>query len=187
MSAIRDALRIRDSRLSAAAAVGLLLLTIDFFSRVALFPPDSSGPVIEEVETLSDAVPQISQLQADVYLSNIAGLIEVPMQNETAQPGGDIGARRQLPSKPADGYWAAGDLSYKLIALVENTERFAVLYGRDNESGAKESLELRVGDSIAGYTVSELLSKRLKLTSDNGDQITLTLFEPEDESGELQD
>ena len=71
MSAIRDALRIQDSRLSAAAAVVLLLLTIDFFSRVALFPPDSSGPVIEEVERLSDAVPQISQLQADIYLSEI--------------------------------------------------------------------------------------------------------------------
>ena len=35
-------------------------------------------------------------------------------------------------------------------------------------------------DSVAGYTVSEILSKRLKLTSDNGDQITLTLFEPEE-------
>ena len=187
MSAIRDALRIQDSRLSAAAAVVLLLLTIDFFSRVALFPPDSSGPVIEEVERLSDAVPQISQLQADIYLSNIAELIEVPKQNETAQPSGDIGARRQLPSKPADGYWVAGDLSYKLIALVENNERFAVLHGWDNESGAKESIELRVGDSIAGYTVSEVLSKRLKLTSGNGDQITLTLFEPEDGSEELRD
>ena len=109
------------------------------------------------------------------------------MQNETTQLSSDIGARRQLPSKPADGYWAAGDLSYKLIALVENTERFAVLYGRDNESGAKESIELRVGDSIAGYTVSEVLSKGLKLTSDNGDQITLKLFEPEDEPAELQD
>ena len=183
MSAIRDALRIRDSRLTAAAAVVLLLLTIDFFSRVVLFSPDSSGPVIEEVETLSDTVPQISQLQAENYLSNIAGLMAAPMQNETAQTGGDIGAQRQLLSKPADGYWAAGDLSYKLIALVETTERFAVLYGRDNESGGKELIELRLGDSIAGYTVSEVLSKRLRLTSDNGDQITLTLFEPE----ELQD
>jgi hypothetical protein len=180
MSAIRDALRIQDPRLSAAATVVLLLRTIDFFSRVALFPPDSSRPVIEEVETLSNAVPQISQPQADSYLSNIAGLMAVPIQNEAAQLSDDIGARRQRPTTPADGYWAVGDLSYKLIALVENIERFAVLYGQDNESGGKELIELRRGDSIAGYTVSEVLSKRLRLTSDNGDQITLSLFEPEE-------
>jgi hypothetical protein len=70
---------------------------------------------------------------------------------------------------------------------VESTERFAVLYGLDNESGGKELIEVRLGDSIAGYRVSEVLSKRLRLTSDNGDQITLMLFEPEDEPEELQD
>lgn len=187
MSTIRDALGIRDSRLTAAVAVVLLLLTIDFFSRVVLFSPDSSGPVIEEAEMLSDAVPQISQPQADSYLSNIAGLIAVPMRAEIAQLSDDVGTQRQLRSKPSDGYWLAGDLSYKLIALVESTERFAVLYGLDNESGGKELIEVRLGDSIAGYRVSEVLSKRLRLTSDNGDQITLTLFEPEDEPEELQD
>ena len=180
MSNIRDALRIWDSRLTGGGAVVLLLLTIDFFSRVVLFSPGSSGPVIEEVETLSDAIPQISQPQADSYLLNIAGLIAAPIRAEIAQLRDDIAAERKQASKPADSYWRAGDLSYKLIALVENEERFAVLYSLDIESGAKELIELRLGDSIAEYSVSEVLAKELRLTSDNGGQITLTLFEPEE-------
>ena len=181
-STARDALRNWDPRLTPAVAVVLLFLTIDFFSRVVILSPDSSRPDIDEVVTLSDAIPQIGQPQLDSYLSKIAGLIKVPTQVETAQLSDETVAQ-QLATEPRDGYWRAGVFSYKLVALVENTERFAVLYSLDNESGVKELIELRQGDSIVGYTVSELFSKKLRLTSDNGDQVTLTLFEPE----ELQD
>jgi hypothetical protein len=179
MSTIRDALRIRDSRLTAAVAVVLLLLTTDFFSRVVLFSPDSSRPVIEEVKAQSDAIPQIGQTQLDSYLANIAGLIEVPAQAGAIQLSDDLVAQRPATNS-TDRLWRTEGFSYKLIALVENAERFAVLYSVDNATGVREVLEIRQGESIAGYTVSDLLSKEVRLTSNKGDQVTLTLFEPEE-------
>lgn len=183
MSTVRDALRVWDSRLTSGFAVVFLLLAFDFFSRVVSFLPDSSRPVIEEAGSLSDTVPQISQPQADRYLSNIAGLIALPRQAQIAQPRDEIASQRKPASQPAEGYLRLGELSYKLTGLVESSERFGVLYSLDNDSGAKELIELRVGDSVQGYSVSEVLDKKLSLISGDGDQITLTLFEPE----ELQD
>lgn len=175
---MRDVLQIRDSRLTPAMVVIVFCLATDFFGRVALFSPASLRVNIEESTTLSDAVPQIDQQQVDSYMSNIAGLISVPTQVEAGSTDGDLAAQ-QSTSELADGYWRAGELSYKLIALVENSERFAVLYSLDNEAGGRELIELRLGDSIEGYTVSELLAKRLLLTSENGGQVTLALFETE--------
>ena len=100
------------------------------------------------------------------------------MQDDSDLPIKDLAAQ-PLATEPADGYWRAGELSYKLVALVESAERFAVLYSLNNESGEQEMVELRLGDSVVGYTVSELRAKELQLTSDNGAQITLMLFEPE--------
>ena len=179
MSTIRDALWVGDSRLTSAAAFVVLFLAIDFFSRVVLFSPASSQPAIEEVVTLSDAIPQIGQTQLDSYLANIAGMIELPAQAGSTQLSVDLVAQQPATS-PTDRLWRTELFSYKLIALVENTERFAVLYSIDNESGVREVLEIRQGDSIAGYTVSDLLSKEVRLTSNKGDQVTLTLFEPEE-------
>ena len=178
MTTVRDALRIRDTRLTPAAVVILVFLMIDFFGRVALFSEGSSRLDIEDVVTLSDDTPQIAQPLLDAYLSKIDNLRALPMQDDSALPIKDLAAQ-PLAAEPADGYWRAGELSYKLVALVESAERFAVLYSLNNKSGEQEMVELRLGDSVVGYTVSELRAKELQLTSDNGDQITLMLFEPE--------
>jgi len=179
MTNVRNALRIRDPRLTPAIVAILVILAIDFFGRVALFSPSSSGPDIEELVILSDAIPQIGQSQVDSYLSKIDSMRARPAQSEAPPLSRDLAAQQQIRNEASDGYWRAGELSYKLVALVESTERFAVLYSLDFESGAKELIELRPGDSIAEYSVSEVLAKELRLTSDNGDQITLALFEAE--------
>jgi hypothetical protein len=160
-------------------AVLFVCLAIDFVGRVVVFSPAASRLNIQEATTLSDAVPQIDEPHLERYMSNIAGLIKAPIQVVSGSSADDL-ATQQPTTEPADGFWRVGDLSYKLIALVENAERFAVLYGLNNEAGDGELIELRLGDSIGGYTVSEVLAKELRLTSDNGDQITLTLFEPEE-------
>lgn len=178
MTAVRDALRIRDPRLTPAVVAILAFLTIDFFGRVALFPQGPSRPDIEDVVTLSDDIPKIGQPLLDDYLLKTDGLRTLPLKDDSALSINDLAAQ-PLATEPADGYWRAGELSYKLVALVESAERFAVLYSLNNESGEQEMVKLRLGDSVVGYKVSELRSKELQLTSDNGDQVTLMLFEPE--------
>ena len=182
MSIIRHALRIEDSRLMLVIAVMFVFLAIDFFGRVVVFSPASLPTNIEEAVTVSEAIPQIDQIRLDGYLAKIDSLKTASIQSEPVQLSDDLAAQ-QLVSEPAVGYWRAGELSYKLIALVESSERFAVLNSLDNQSGRQEVVKLALGDRIVGYTVSEVLAKELRLMSDSGDLITLTLFEPE----ELQD
>lgn len=161
-----------------AMVVIAICLAIDFFSRVALWAPEPTQPDIDDVVTVSDAIPRLGQRELDSYLVNIDGLLPEPTQSDSTQLS-DRGAQRQA-TEPADGLWRVGVFSYKLIALVGNTERFAVVYSEDNATGARELLELRLGDNIAGYTVSEVLAKKLRMASAGGDQVTLTLFEPDE-------
>ena len=178
MATARHVLRVKDSRPVPMISVLFVCLAIDFFGRVVVFSPAASLLNIQEATTLSNAVPQIDQPQLESYLSNIAGLVGASTQVDSSQLSDDLAAP-QLATAPLEGSWRVGELSYKLIALVEGTERFAVLYSLDNESGGKDLIELRPGDSFEGYTVSEVRSKKLRLTSKNGDQVTLMLFEPE--------
>ena len=182
MTTVRDVLQFKDPRLMPVMAVIMVCLVIDFFGRLMLCTPASLLAEIEETASLSEAIPQIDQASLDSYLSKIAFLETPVMQNDSVQSGDDL-APQQPVSEPAVGYWRAGELSYKLVALMESSERFAVLNSLDNQSGRQEVVKLALGDRIVGYTVSEVLAKELRLMSDSGDLITLTLFEPE----ELQD
>jgi len=178
MRTVQDALQFKDPRLKPLMAVIIVCLAFDFFGRVMLFSPASLRADIEEAVTVSEAIPQIDQSRSDAYLSKIDGLIRVPVQRDSAKVSDDLAAQRR-GTEPGDGFWRAGELSFKLIALVESAERFAVLSSLDNQTGRKELIELRLGDSVIGYTVSAVLAKELRLTANNGDQKTLALFEPE--------
>ena len=178
MTTVGDVLQFKDPRLTPVMAVIIAYLAIDFFGRVMLFSPASSQADIQETVPLSKAIPQIDQPHLDSYLSKIGGLITVPMQRDSAQVSDDF-ADQGLATEPVAGFWRAGELSFKLIALVESAERFAVLSSLDIRTGEKELIELRLGDSVVGYTVSGVHTKELRLTADNGDQKTLALFEPE--------
>jgi hypothetical protein len=177
-SSVRDKLWAWDSRLLPAIAVVLILMMIDFFNRIVIFLPDTSGQRVEEIATVSGAVPQIGQPHLDNYLLKLANLVKVPSYAEADESIDNVGD--QLPIEPIDGYWDAGVFSYKLIALVENAERFALINSIDNESGANELIKLRRGDTVERYRVTELLSKKLRLVSNTGDEVTLMLFESEE-------
>jgi hypothetical protein len=176
MSTVRDALWNWDPRLTPAVAVVLLFLTIDFFSRVVIFSPDSSRPDIDEVVTLSDAIPQIGQPQLDSYLSKIAGLIKVPTQVETAQLSDELLAQ-QLAAEPADGYWRSEVSSFKLIAVAKSADRFVVMHRVHNVTGIGELLELREGEMIDDYVVDQISSRQLRLLAADGEIVNLILFE----------
>lgn len=176
MSTVRDALWNWDPRLTPALAVVLLFLTIDFFSRVVIFSPDSSRPDIDEVVTLSDTIPQIGQPQLDGYLSKMAGLIKVPTQVETAQLSDELVAQ-QLAAAPADGYWRSEVSSFKLIAVAKSADRFVVMHRVHNVTGIGELLELREGEMIDDYVVDQISSRQLRLLAADGDVVNLILFE----------
>jgi len=177
-SSVRDKLWAWDSRLLPAIAVVLILMMIDFFNRIVIFLPDTSGQRVEEIATVSDAVPQIGQPHLDNYLLKLANLVKVPSYAEADESIDNVDD--QLLIEPIDGYWDAGGFSYKLIALVENAERFALINSIDNESGANELIKLRRGDTVERYRVTELLAKKLRLVSNTGDEVTLMLFESEE-------
>lgn len=166
--------RISDRRILPAMAIVFFVLMVDFFTRVVVYLPESSQPNVDEVITASGAVPQMGDALMNSYLAKMADLIKKPEQIDSSEQVAD------LVVEQSDGYWRAGVFRYKLIAVVDNTERFAVLYSVHNDSGVKELIELRQGESIDGYSVVELRSREIRLLSESGDEVTLRLFEPEE-------
>ena len=171
--------RISDRRILPAMAIIVFVLMVDFFTRVVVYLPESSQPTVDEVITASGAVPQMGDALMNSYLAKMAELIKKPGQVDSSEQVADL-VVEQSSIEQSDGYWRGGVFRYKLIAVVDNTERFAVLYSVHNDSGVKELIELRQGESIDGYSVVELRSREIRLLSENGDEVTLRLFEPEE-------
>jgi hypothetical protein len=74
--------------------------------------------------------------------------------------------------------WQAGAFSYRLLAVFQSADQFAVLHRTHVVSGEREVIEARLGDVIDQYAVSEIDSRKMLVTSDKGEQVELVLFEP---------
>lgn len=185
MATVRDALRIKDPRLSPVVAAIVLCVVVDFFVRVVLVTPGSSQPQIEEVVTFSDAIPQISQQQLDSVLSNMSGLMTASTRVEAAQPDDDL-AVNQPSTEPTDGYWRSEVFSLKLLAVAKRAVHFAVIHKVHNVTGTGELLELREGEAFDDYLVDQISPRQLRLLAADGEIVNLTLFEPDLVEGALQ-
>ena len=175
-SSVRDKLWAWDSRLLPAIAVVLILMMIDFFNRIVIFLPDTSGQRVEEIATVSGAVPQIGQPHLDNYLLKLASLVKVPSYAEAGESINNVGDQ-QLLAEQVDGYWRSELFSLKLLAVAKGADRFAVIDRVNNATRTSELIELREGETIDNYLVDQISQRQLQLRSDDGDIVNLILFE----------
>jgi hypothetical protein len=184
-SSVRDKVWAWDPRLLPAIAVVLILMMIDFFNRVVIFMPDASGQRVEEIATVSDAVPQIGQPHLDNYLLKLANLVKVPSYAEVGESINNVGDQ-QLLAEQVDGYWRSELFSLKLLAVAKSADRFAVIDRVNNGTRISELIELREGEMIDNYLVDQISQRQLQLRSDVGDIVNLILFEQNTVEGVVQ-
>lgn len=145
------------------------LLAIDFFAR---FIPDefiesgSYKPVAQEefsvLELGSDALER--------YLLKLSKYQEVKLV-ALEEP--------ELTEAPVNlGSWVGSDYSYQLLAVFSAGNAFAVVSRLSFETKEQDIVELQVGDSMSGYSVSSVTQKGITLAGPNGEREELRLFVP---------
>ena len=75
-------------------------------------------------------------------------------------------------------------ITFRLLAIFKERENYAVLERFNDQSGAREVLEARVGDELEGYRVSRLSTKGVTFSRPGFSDVVLRLFEMSQRNGD---
>jgi len=159
-----------DARYMPLIGVFCLLVVFDIFDRLVPQNVTNSRPALS-VDTLLSDMPRLSDQTYQAYLGKLAVHV-TPVTADTLEPVDSISAGAQ------NDVWQAGAFSYRLVAVFQSADQFAVLHRTKVSSGESEVIEARLGDVIDQYTVSEIASHKMLVTSGTGERVKLVLFEP---------
>ena len=159
-----------DARYIPVIVVFCLWSVFDIVDRLVPQNVTGLGPAVSELTLLND-MPRLSDQTYQAYLEKLAVHV-TPVTADTLESVDIIGASAQ------NDVWQAGAFSYRLLAVFQSADQFAVLHRTHVVSGEREVIEARLGDVIDQYAVSEIDSRKLLVTSDKGERVELVLFEP---------
>ena len=159
-----------DARYIPVIGVFCLWSVFDIVDRFVPQNLTSSRPAVSVDALLSD-MPRLSDQTYQAYLEKLAVHV-TPVTAGTLEPIDSIGDSAQ------NDVWQAGAFSYRLVAVFQSADQFAVLHRTKVSSGEREVIEARLGDVIGQYTVSEIASHKMSVTSAKGERVELVLFEP---------
>lgn len=74
------------------------------------------------------------------------------------------------------GFWSGADHDYQLLAIFTAVDRFSVLSRSEKETGGNEIIEVREGDVISDFTVSQISKHTLTLRGPDKERVDLVLF-----------
>jgi hypothetical protein len=159
-----------DARYMPVIGIFCLWSVFDIVDRLVPQNVTGSGPDVSELTLLND-MPRLSDQTYQAYLEKLAVHV-TPVTADSLESVDIIGASAQ------NDVWQAGAFSYRLLAVFQSADQFAVLHRTHVVSGEREVIEARLGDVIDQYAVSEIDSRKMLVTSDKGEQVELVLFEP---------
>lgn len=159
-----------DARYMPVIGIFCLWSVFDIVDRLVPQNVTGSGPDVSELTLLND-MPRLSDQTYQAYLEKLAVHV-TPVTADSLESVDIIGASAQ------NDVWQAGAFSYRLLAVFQSADQFAVLHRTHVVSGEREVIEARLGDVIDQYAVSEIDSRKMLVTSDKGERVELVLFEP---------
>ena len=159
-----------DARYMPVIALFCLVIVFDIVERFVPQNVTGSRPTVP-VDALSIGMPRLNDQTYQTYLDKLASHV-APVTAGTLEPEDSFGARAQ------NDVWQVGAFSYRLVAVFQSADQFAVLHRTRVSSGEREVIEARLGDVIGQHTVSEIASHKMLVTSGKGERVELVLFEP---------
>ena len=148
----------------------LLLAAIDLSSRFLIFSPEENGRYSSTAQEVL-IVPALGGDTLDQYLSKLSKHQEV----EDPKPE-DSGGIEAAAAPTNLGFWAASDYSYQLLAVFRASRAFAVVSRSSVGSDEKEIIELKVGELVSDFVVSEITGSGLVLEGPDEARVELLLF-----------
>lgn len=163
-----------DARYMPVIGIFCLWSVFDLVDRFVPQNVASSTPAVS-VDVLMSAMPRLDDQAYQAYLEKLAVHVTPPTE-ETLEPVDSMSASGQ------NDVWQAGAFSYRLLAVLESVDQFAVLHRTDAVSGERQVIEARLGDVVDKHTIAEISFRRITITSFEGEEIELVLFKgPEDD------
>jgi hypothetical protein len=159
-----------DARYIPVIGVFCLWSVFDIVDRLVPQNITSSRPAVS-VDALLSGMPRLSDQTYQAYLEKLAVHV-TPVTAGALESVDSLGASAQ------NDVWQVGAFSYRLLAVFQSADQFAVLHRTHVVSGEREVIEARLGDVIDQYAVSEIASHKMLVTSDKGERVELVLFEP---------
>lgn len=156
--------------------VAVALMIVDL--KVRFFSDMSDTAKVNAVSPNLDLNRHVI-LPKSVHQSYLKTLDELdrktPLVNEDT-PGGEPEARAVV-SQESKG-WQSNGFDYRLLAIFNGKKQFAVLDRKTMSTGDREVVQVSRGDLIGSYEVTDLLPLGVTLTNNQGDRVSLVLFEP---------
>ena len=164
-----------DARYMPVIGIFCLWSVFDLVDRFVPQNVASSTPAVS-VDVLLSAMPRLDDQAYQAYLEKLAVHVTPPTE-EALVPVDSMSASGQ------NDVWRAGAFSYRLLAVLESVDQFAVLHRTDAVSGERQVIEARLGDVVDKHTIAEISFRRITITSFEGEEIELVLFKgPEDDA-----
>ena len=159
-----------DARYIPVIVVFCLWSVFDIVDRLVPENVTVSRPAVS-VDALLSGMPRLSDQTYQAYLEKLADHV-------TPATAGTLDSVDSMGASVQNDVWQAGAFSYRLLAVFQSADQFAVLHRTHVVSGEREVIEARLGDVIDQYAVSEIASHKMLVTSDKGERVELVLFEP---------
>ena len=139
-------------------------------------------------------VAKFNYRAADEFLENSVGVQEIhvlpaeelerymeKLAEHTKQPESEpvvSSITEGIEEREGLGFWRGAGNDYQLLAIFSAVEKFAVLSRADNETGESEIVEVREGDLMDGFVVSQISDQTLTLIGPKKERADLMLFRP---------
>jgi hypothetical protein len=152
-------------------AMVILLCSYDFNSRILKIVPASITKSSVHAVSIVDR-KLITESLYDRYIEKLEYFDRdkaVILANEEVLDGQIIDI--------ADVGWRAGSFNYRLVAIFLGDEKFAVLERFEKGTGARNLVDVRLGEKLSDHSVVKLGLKSLTLKSLSGSLVDLQILE----------
>ena len=120
---------------------------------------------------------RLERSRYEYYLTRLMG--------ETEEPDTSVVAPTENQDTPMNSFlpgeedaWSTSTHRYRLLAIFEAVDKFAVLDRLDLKTSTRDLLEVRIGDEIDGFVLDSISKHKVSGGTENGDRMEMTLFLP---------
>ena len=158
--------------------VALIFCVTDFFIRFPLYTEENADSlVLSEADILEDY-----WIFSDDHYSDYMTKLTKPENKSQADTkralSSEIDSNKAPKRKSFTGnaVWNSANHSFRLLAIFDAQEKFAVLHMMDSQTGDKEVLEVYEGDELDGFLMEKIFLQSVYFVAPNNRKVELALF-----------
>jgi hypothetical protein len=124
--------------------------------------------------------PRLAPITYDGYMEKLARYVAGP-ESENVLPKEN--ALDDFDALTGGNVWRGIGYDYRLIGIFGGAGRLAVLHRTNQETAVVDVVDMRIGDSLDGFTLSSISKRSVIATQPNKEDIELVMFQLTQDTG----